>query len=615
MRIFQAVVTRINEIPAQNGAFSQREIIVIPYSTDGEIATEYVAVPPSIFPTDVYGSGTVSLPDLNQRCIVAESANAGDRKVNILSYMVNPATSSFGEYTPVNVSQGGAVFKIGGVRSMNMFFHKGGKFELFSTEFCNFYLDGTKKKLYWSIEEEERLFAGGRILNTKEELDGAVGTTRHVEIYTATQEWKQNSDIRLGAEKSIMNPSSSVVPTPTYSYVPKVIIKAGTITNEFTTDLGKVLGHVYQLETRQSRYGDKDTVTVLRLGRQSEMSKYDNSNIYSAGTMLEWTGKTAQITSETSRVSTYLFSYGQQEKDVISNGVPIEYTQGEVYRNQLYINIVEPLGTPLFDNMAEGKGYEFNFKKTGVEQQYLQSFGRLTSENLTGNADYLAKSAVREHFHTFEGYNASQITTPTGNSYDFIFSGDNGTEKNIFLRKFSKIEAGIEKIFHKEQFTELKYEKQIKNDNMPNHSAYYYLDAQEMIKYVHIGTQLSLETNFEQNLFKNYVKLDNSHTKTEEMTNSKHETTVKLGNQTFLLSFTENCIILKLDGPGPVENSIFIGGNDFAHKLVTKEWVDLVFKTHLHPTAGTGPPSPPIAPDPISVPSSVSHLTYITEIE
>jgi len=611
MRIFEAVVIRINEIPAENGAFSQKEIVVSPYSTDREIASEFIAIPPGTFPTDAFGSGVTTLPELNQRCIVCETA--GYRRVQILSYTPFATTTSYGEYTPVDVSSGGAAFKIGGTKPITMYFHKGGKWELYSNEFCRLSLDGTKKALAWTVDTEARIFAGGRIFNTLEEIDGVANSTQHLEVYTQALEWKQNSDIRIAGEKSVLNPESTIVPLPDYTYIPKVIIKAGTVVNNFDSELGKIQGHVYQVETRQSIYsGDKDTVSTLKLGRQSEMYKWDSDRVYPAGDILEWTSKVARITSEASHITTQLFRYGELEKDVISNGAPVEYVKGEVFRTQSHINIIEPLGAPLIDGLAEGKGYKFKWNYTGAEQQYLVSYGRLISPELIGNEDFLYKSAVREHFHAYDDHSFGKIATPTGMKYDSVkFFQDSGVN-GLYFKKFSKITEGNEEIFQKELLTNEKLEFEFV---APERSAYRVLDAQKYTNFVHITENRALETHFEPNLYKNYVKLDGTTEKTEEFDSTQHKTTVKIGSQTFLIEFKEDSIIISLDGPGPIEDSILIGGNDFAHKLVTKEWVQTVFDLHMHPSASPGPPTPPITMPLISAPAQPSHLTYITKVE
>lgn len=69
-------------------------------------------------------------------------------------------------------------------------------------------------------------------------------------------------------------------------------------------------------------------------------------------------------------------------------------------------------------------------------------------------------------------------------------------------------------------------------------------------------------------------------------------------------------------GPTPVAGGITIGGTGGEQALVTKSWVDMIFATHVHPSAAPGPPSPPIAPPPTAAPNSpASPLTFETKAE
>ena len=630
MKIFEAVVIRINEIPSETNSFTQKEIIVTPYSPDREITSEYIAIPPSVFPTDAFGSGMVSLPSLNQRCIVVHSS--GYRRVQILSFIPFPTTGSYGEYTPVDVSAGGVAFKIGGTKPMVMYFHKGGRWELFSNEFCKLYLDGTKRSYYLSIDTEERVFAGGRVLNTQEEIDGIENSTRHVEVYTKSREWKQNSDVRIAGEKSVLNPESTIMPLPSYSYVPKVIIKAGVVVHNFDSNLGVIPGHLYEIETRQSTYsGDKDTVTSLKLGRQSEMYKYDNDRVYGAGTLFEWSGKAAQITSAISRVSTHVLRYGQLDKDVIANGASVEYTQGEVYRNQSYTNIVDISGAPIIDILAEGKGYEYEFVRNGATEQYTQSFGQLISQNLIGNGDFLYNSVVREHFHVFENHSVANIPNPTGISYKFVLFGKTETEDNIFLKQYERLQSGQANYVRKEHFTENEYSSIVE---APNRSTSVVLDAQKYETIVHITENIELRQQIETDLYKNYVKLDGQHERTEEFVSASYNMTILLGSQTYNIKFEENSVVISLDtgdiahspsitmgnegfkidpGEGNVDaGNIIIGGGAGPQPLATLSFITSIFANHIHPTAGPGAPTLP--PIPVVVPNSPdSPLNTYTE--
>ena len=59
---------------------------------------------------------------------------------------------------------------------------------------------------------------------------------------------------------------------------------------------------------------------------------------------------------------------------------------------------------------------------------------------------------------------------------------------------------------------------------------------------------------------------------------------------------------------------LYLGGKDKAQQLVTKKWLDLIFKSHMHPTAGTGPPSPPTVIDVPATGDSVTNVTTFTTL-
>lgn len=608
MKIFQAVVSRINDVPSENNSFTQKEIIVIPYSSDREVATEYVAIAPSIFPTDSFGSGNLSLPGINQHCIVAETIGA--RRVQILSYIPFGTTTAFGEYTPVDVTNGGTVFKVGGTNPVSMYFHKGGKWEVYSNEFCRLSLDGGTNSLVWVTDSENKTFAGGSLLNSKEELEGITDLTRHVEVYTGVQEWKQNTDLLIPAEQSVLNPESGIIPLLNYNYVPKVIIRAGSIINSFDTELGRLLGHTYEIETRQSVYAnDKDTVSILKLGRQSEQYKYKNSNIYPAGSIFEWNAKTSNITSTNSKITTHLLRFGLLEKDVMSNSVSVEPVEGEIYRNQNYIDIVEPLGAPVVDILAQGRGYEYNFHRFGASQQYSISYGVLKSGNLEENSFFLKNSAVREHFHAFSNHNFASIEAPTGISYDFVLSGENSTENNIFMKKYVKM-AGVENSHeYLEQFLENAYKFEL---TAPSRSIKNIFDIEKYESVLKINENLEINSILQQNLYKNYVKISENMHRTEKLAQNSYEMLVHLENTDYNVKFTPNSVEIQLKtqnetkspkivmsegsvvitpGETAEQGSISIGESGGLQQLVTKAWVTTMFANHIHPTAGVGAPT------------------------
>jgi hypothetical protein len=72
-----------------------------------------------------------------------------------------------------------------------------------------------------------------------------------------------------------------------------------------------------------------------------------------------------------------------------------------------------------------------------------------------------------------------------------------------------------------------------------------------------------------------------------------------------------NVIIKQTDGA-----NLYLGGKDKAQRLVTEKFLDLVFWTHMHPTAAVGAPSPPIkiaAPVTSDSPSNITSFTTFAE--
>jgi hypothetical protein len=88
------------------------------------------------------------------------------------------------------------------------------------------------------------------------------------------------------------------------------------------------------------------------------------------------------------------------------------------------------------------------------------------------------------------------------------------------------------------------------------------------------------------------------------------------------LTINKDKAIVTIDAQGNITlkqtdgANLYLGGKDKAQQLVTKKWLDLVFKNHMHPTAGTGPPSPPIPADsPVASDSLTNITTYTTLAE
>jgi len=66
---------------------------------------------------------------------------------------------------------------------------------------------------------------------------------------------------------------------------------------------------------------------------------------------------------------------------------------------------------------------------------------------------------------------------------------------------------------------------------------------------------------------------------------------------------------------------INLGGTGMEQQLVTKSWIDMVFATHMHPSAAPGPPTPPVPMPmpgngaPTAADSPVNCVTHSTKGE
>jgi len=123
---------------------------------------------------------------------------------------------------------------------------------------------------------------------------------------------------------------------------------------------------------------------------------------------------------------------------------------------------------------------------------------------------------------------------------------------------------------------------------------------------------------------------------TETLKDDEYKLKLEAGNTEYLIKISNNKIIIVMDpndptkkasiklsggkieiNPGntPVPDMVNINSNGISHNLVTKEWVLNMFANHMHPTAGVGPPSPPIPMPAVENPSALSPFTYITKAQ
>jgi len=270
---------------------------------------------------------------------------------------------------------------------------------LFGGEFARLSVDGSSKEIIQSSKSASKYVAGGY---TKDEYHlnhlrtQTDNLTHHSETYCQVQEL---ADIEIGENTEGI---SQLIPVSAYNN--RAIVKGGSLYNpKLITPL--FTQHPYQIETRQST-GDnllfKDTVASIRVGHQAGRNigayKHSTTQFHPAGTLYEIEAKRNTHSSPgIGTTSTLLWRYGRYEDDISTRetslpsssapGVPIEPVKGEIFRHQMYDEIIPNVSNSMiFDPVGEGLGYEwpdFGIENASAKQQYLESFGELNSLLLT----------------------------------------------------------------------------------------------------------------------------------------------------------------------------------------------------------------------------------------
>ena len=112
------------------------------------------------------------------------------------------------------------------------------------------------------------------------------------------------------------------------------------------------------------------------------------------------------------------------------------------------------------------------------------------------------------------------------------------------------------------------------------------------------------------------------------------EIVVKKGTNTYTISMTDSKVTVEMVGAADTQSiimdgtditvncgampttSLLLGGTGMEQQLETKSWIDMMFATHVHPTAAPGPPSPPVPLPAVAVPdTAISPFTYQTKAE
>jgi hypothetical protein len=412
-KIFKARVSAVRDVITGDDREGRKQIYVTPIGDGAGITKEYKAYPPNVIPNSNTGGGVYSYPMEGQECVVALDDYAAH--CQILSYSVIPGSDQFGNYIEANVPDiGGVVLKVGGYENAILALNPGGKIDIESNRYSRIHLDGTDKKVEISSMDMRIDYAGGSIVNSyrKEEADVKIPeVTSHVSSYKRTYEEPGFSDWeQFHCEKGI-----EILPIP--DYVDKCVIRAGYIPNFYKPT--EVTKHVYQIDTRQSTYGNaklKDTTTELRIGYQNESDVFGDGVLYPAGTMLEWRAK-----RNTDKASTAHIRYGLLEGDTSdSQGV-----MGEIYRMQFCedANHGDKFGQDIggfahYDPMGVGMGYQYNVNNRAVSQQYIVSFGKLSDDSLL-------------RFHTHYTDNTNNDNPDNGLSESYTLGGTHDFHREV----------------------------------------------------------------------------------------------------------------------------------------------------------------------------------------
>lgn len=457
-QIYRAIVVDDPDINPDDKSFRiyVKEAKSTPDRATGGVKEAY---PPSPLPVSEFGEGMVSHPPKDTECIVMESKF--EQKVQILSYAQTPNVvnaTPFGIWYPEILSRGSVFFKVGMLTAASLILTPEGLGSLYCGPLANIEIDGKAKAVKTTSVSSVQTFTGGKIINdyfTTDPYSGLPHLTPHTEVYVKSQESPGNAD-------GITELGETTLLTGVGSYTDKAIVRAGAITNQKKNT--ELFGqHPYQIETRQAVNGEtKDTVTVMRFGDQAGQNsgsyKYSNDAFYPRGTLFEMSSKKIKTTS----ADTYLFRQGEYEDDVIEKsstgvGPVIDGVKGEIFRHQIYSDITPSVKGLLLDNMGEGKGYEFKIPNASAKQQYVESFGTLTSDSApTG----MRNTVWRKHIH---GYSAAPTNVGGGYVRTQLLGGDLLYSEEIAKKSFGSTTYGVK---HTISETEWKSETASKTETL-----------------------------------------------------------------------------------------------------------------------------------------------------
>lgn len=377
--VFKAIVQNIESVERETSGYTDKKIYVTPLSVNSpEMSFRSAPLevyPPSALPTGENGSGVLSFPSPGQLCWVIKEE--GETKGQILSYTNHAAIPAGGIFEPENLEQGSVLFKVGGINKALLKLSPDGGIALESSPaFSSLRMYGKTNIVELRTKEFNLSYEGG-ITKYGYFPTGHPINEEKVTSYQATyaikKETRMQSDITQADTESYLD---GAIALPTYSYVDKAVVRSGQIYNVgmFGEDAKRT--HVYQIETRQATNGNnKDTITVMAFGYQSEHYKFNDDKKYAAGTMFEHFMKR----TNGAKANTYLMRYGRQE-----GNSDTESMEGEIFRIQIYEDKLVG-GNPLTNAVAKGEGYNYDDSVVSNQHTYIQSFGTISDGSVYRN--------------------------------------------------------------------------------------------------------------------------------------------------------------------------------------------------------------------------------------
>jgi len=408
--IYLARVTGTEKEPTKRVGVFNQVIKVTPIDSivNGPDESAYS---PSFMPFTEAGGGVTAIPQEGALCVVLRRTNGTHQ---ILTYMPYESVGPEGIYTPEEPEKNAVVLKIGGEVKASMLLSPGGIMSFYSSPFAFIKLNGSTRNIDTNIDTTHMNYASGyenREYADEHPVTGAEKVTEYKMLFSKANEQRMFADWDL--ETEVANKLGAAI-----KFNDKVLIRAGTIYNydaSITSNKEKTeVGHVYQIETRQNTLvkNEKDTINIFRLGYQfKDNLKYTADTKYPAGTMIEWASKRVDDTPATGTYSSYLMRYGKLEAD--TTGDEPEETKGEIYRLQMYNDVVDPIGTIIADPLGKGKGWKYEKINLLATEQYTESFGLLAD-----------KSFYRKHTHAYPGLDWMDPSTYSGLDYTSILGGD-----------------------------------------------------------------------------------------------------------------------------------------------------------------------------------------------